>query len=46
MGYEAWECSTSLALLVVPEVKYSSSGSSARVGSRISRHADSTRESS
>ena len=31
-GYDAWVCSTSLGCAVVPEVKYSSSGSSARVG--------------
>src|SRR5579872_916711 len=31
-GYETWECSTSLGWAVVPEVKYSSSGSLARVG--------------
>ena len=32
IGYEAWVCSTSLGRAVVPEVKYSISGSSARVG--------------
>ena len=31
-GYDAWVCSTSLGCAVVPEVKYSSSGSLARVG--------------
>src|SRR3954452_6272673 len=32
IGYEVWVCSTSLGRAVVPEVKYSISGSSARVG--------------
>ncbi|CAM5435387.1 hypothetical protein SHIRM173S_00774 [Streptomyces hirsutus] len=31
-GYEVWVCSTSLGCAVVPEVKYSIRGSSARVG--------------
>ena len=30
-GYEVWVCSTSFGLLVVPDVKYSSSRSSALV---------------
>src|SRR3954447_26358847 len=39
-GYETWVCSTSFGCAVVPEVKYSSSGSSARVatsGVNVSR---------
>src|SRR3954453_21024032 len=32
IGYDVWVCSTSLGRAVAPEVKYSISGSSARVG--------------
>src|SRR5881275_1860419 len=36
-GYEAWVCSTSFGRAVVPDVKYSSNVSSARVGASGSK---------